>query len=659
MSATPSARRSGTHLGLGSLLTGATLGVLVLACGAPRRGRPEERLHVNSISGQFRLKAEHFEETQSNATRTTEQTERLIAEALLLRVVGDYYHPKFIEYDLTGEVELQQSKVDIDGGGRGRDLDGQNLTYDLRTRLFKDLPYSSEFYTHRTETQTRQTFFETTENITEETGANLNAKSWWIPSRLHVDRYTNESRAAGDFREERDTLRLDGTRVEDAARYQYLAELSDVQLGTGTLQDFSNLRLSASSSHHLGEGGEDRWTNSASFRSQAGSIDTATSGFTSSLSKRWSDALTSDHLVQYSDSEIAGARSTTTQLSSGIGHQLFESLNSSLTAQAGRTEIDDGQIETVGGVGRLDYRKQTPLGALGIQHSADYYIQDEQVQAGLATEVDESHVFTPGTPIVLEQPNVAQLTIVVTDATGLILYAVGIDYLLSTQGLDTRLDIPPGSQISPGQTILVDYAFSPSSDLRFSNLSRSTRLSLGSRDAFDVSVSRSTVEQDILSGVDTGVLDDSTRTTASVRMYPAEFTVGADYEDMEGTIAPFQRLTYLASYEGPSLGRWSWRASTSTFTTKFPDDQEEETGATASVNLFGSFSREVSGQLRAEWREIDFRTDAGTGLFLEGSLTRRFRNLDLSFSARLSDESFDVASDRKITRILMTLTRRF
>ena len=646
--------RDRTQLWLRRLLI-LSLGLLS-ACTAAR-----EHVHTTRVSAALRLSAKRQEETRdSSGTVKLKESESTIKQALLLTAGGFIYHPKFIEFAIKADLGLEQRSIKASGAATtaDRSVDANSNSYNLSATLFKDLPYTTDFYTYRTITTTRQSFFGTNQANVQAIGVNVIAKDWWIPSRFNVERYRYRGSGQNTFSQDRDSASLQGTRIEDDARYEYDIGVDNESLGD-TSRSYSVLRASASTMHLYGDDRLDRWSNSVRFQRQTGDVQTENEGFSSLYHTQLADDLTSDTTLLYSRTSSPGATTKTWTASPGISHQLFESLTSSLTVRSSRSDFDGGEVDANGVLGELNYLRNTPVGPLRIRHAVDYFIQDQQSSAGAIAVIDESHTFLLGQPILLNNTKVAPGSVVVKDATGLIIYVDGLDYSLSVQGLTTSINILAGGFINLGDALLVDYDFSPASALRFRSLSQSTNFGLRIHDKVQLCYGRNRLNQILLSGIDEGTLEDSTRTTAGVHVFEGGGMVGVERERLDSVHTPFERTSYVMSYQTMLAPTVSWRLAANRFRTQFQDSPQIERGLTASSNLVFTLGSGLTGLVRAEWRKVTLRTDAGRSVSGEISVAKSFRSSQVALSGRYTDNQFDVASDTERLNIELSFLRRF
>ena len=181
----------------------------------------------------------------------------------------------------------------------------------------------------------------------------------------------------------------------------------------------------------------------------------------------------------------------------------------------------------------------------------------------------------------------------------------------------------------------------------------------GRKHLADLTVSYSQVNQELISGVDTGILTDSTRTSANFSVYPYDTTLGVQYENYDSDFAPFERTSLLASYQRTIRSRTMMRLNANTFRTRFADVAEEERGRSAGISFISGAGRSAIFHLTGDWRSIENVSDEGTGMGLEAGWQQDFRALRVALDIRYTDEEFEVATDQRILALFFTLTRRF
>ena len=614
--------------------------------------------HFGSIFGETLLRLEVWDEQRTSANSDVGQQEVVAREEVTVGTIGYFYHPRFITFDLRGTLGLQQQWTFVDGPTSDRTSDALFPNWDMRADLFKENAYSGSLYSTRAETWTRQSLFPTTRSTVTETGTNIHANEWRIPSRLHYHRYEFDSHGGSSQDMVRDNVLLKGSEFGDNKQIQYGLEYNRTQQGSNVL-NYEDYNGYVSTTNYFGEMRDLRWINNARLRSQVGDVEVDSTRASSQLFKRWSPDLTTNIAARFDRTTSESQSNETANMSVGLSHQLYDSLTSTLSLQTSATKLNGGDIGVLGGGSQLVYRKETPIGRLGLRYEADYYLQDQDDLGGIVAVFDEAQLFTLGVPILLRNHNVEMASVVITDSAGLVFYTQGADYFLSMQGSQLRIDIPVGSLINPGETLLVDYSFAPNPEIEFSDLAQRSSFSFDFNRKADINLSYATVDQTLHSGVDSGILSDSRRTSAGANVHPWGLTLGALYEDFESEFAPFERTTLLGSYQGRIGKRSHGRIGVNTFTTKFDGEAENEKGTSASLTVNSGLGDGSLVEFWAEWHKIHYRTDEGNGFGVELSWKRKIRAMGLAVRLRHVEEEFSIASDQRITSLTFTVSRSF
>lgn len=641
-------------------LAAATL--LMFSCQQPgtRQQAPGyDRFAVTDVSGALDLSGDHRQEKRVTSSGELDLKELRFREELTVVMAGFYYHPKLIEFELETLMGLEQRSTEFTGGASSNSVDGQNYGYDLHILAFKDLPYTSEFYTSRQQSFTRQAFFPTNEIIVEEIGLRGKAKEWWIPSTADIRHSTFEGRGTSSYGQTRDQLKLEGRRTEESAQYHYSAEANTIDLntGAGTTDD---LNLNASTLHFLGSEDENRISNTLNVRNQFGDNTTSNLNTNTTYDHAWSEHLGSRHSIALSSLSRGDNNNQSVTLGSSVSHQLFNSLSSGAGVTWSAAKLGEASLNSYGLNGNLGYSKETPVGKIGLSQSLDVLMRNRGSLQGVASVLGESFVFTSGVPIILANIAVDSLSVVVRDDTGLITYTRNVDYFVVELGSQTRIDIPVTSLISSGDTILVDYDFEPTPEQGLQTNTSTTTASLAVSDVANFTVGRTVVNQDLISGFEDGTLENSARTFASVNLTPWSTTsLGANYEEYESSLAPFRRMSASLNQGLPVFKRLDWQASGNTYYVTFGDDPRAEHGMSASTSLFAGISSSLQASLRAEFHQATFRTDQGRGYMTEFEVLKKLGQTSFTLTASYVDEVFDIATDQSLFRVQFHVTRNF
>jgi hypothetical protein len=136
---------------------------------------------------------------------------------------------------------------------------------------------------------------------------------------------------------------------------------------------------------------------------------------------------------------------------------LYKSLRSHFDIHARRTDYDRVEEDRYGATVRFNYRKNTPAGVL----SAGYARTLDKVERSGASATqnieDERLVLNSGFPVFLDNGDVIESSIVVTDTANQVVYTEGIDYEIVRQGRRIGLRVRPGGLLGDGSAVFVDY----------------------------------------------------------------------------------------------------------------------------------------------------------------------------------------------------------
>ncbi len=189
--------------------------------------------------------------------------------------------------------------------------------------------------------------------------------------------------------------------------------------------------------------------------------------------------LSSYHDVSFDHYNSGGFGSDNYYGQSQLRHQLYESLASTLIFQAANIDVSDtlnsGYTRRLGiGVNEA-YTKR-----IGSEHrvTVNTSVMVEHVDQETISRVrNERHTFTTGVggsgleSFFLNLPNVMQFTIVVSDQNDSApAFVLGIDYDVRTVGTQTLVERLPGSRITAGSLVLVDYEVVPANSGSYESL---------------------------------------------------------------------------------------------------------------------------------------------------------------------------------------------
>lgn len=200
--------------------------------------------------------------------------------------------------------------------------------------------------------------------------------------------------------------------------------------------------------------------------------------------------------------------------------------------------------------GILRYERALPFGTAQIAYSARYDDRAQQALAGQIDVIGERLTLTDSAQITLGHPRVASGTLVISNVARTQVFMPGIDYLITTIGLDTRIQRLIGGAILEGEEILADYAYDAGGTYAYRQLDQTLNLSWSYARYLNVFYRQASKLPRLTSGTPTFPLNEVHSSTFGARgdlpVNPGiALTLGGSFEqeNHEETIAPYRRMT--------------------------------------------------------------------------------------------------------------------
>ncbi len=639
---------------------GLIICALLVTASPALRAQSIEWIVLDGWEGELGLRARFEDETRERiGSADLEETEETWEERIGLRLDGSIYHPRFLEYDVYGAFLLEQESLDSNATSVKRD--STDSEYDILLSVLKEHPVSLRLGARQKIREVRQSFFQTTELTNTNLEAALTFKHSWFPFRLEARRDEVKGDGFRDTDERRDTVTIEGRHLGPLFSLDARAEYGETDLFT-TDQNFITRSAQTSMRRRWGRDLRNLATATGHLREQAGTIDTETRNATLSSRHRHGESLSSEGRILYQDSSALGADNQGLAEELILTHQLYESLTTTVTSGASQDDFDGGETDTVYGGVEMRYRKRIPGGTVHIGLEARRDLIDENGLGTTGSIVDEPHEFTFGVPIFLDRAFIDVSTLIVTDAAGTFIYTEGSDYLVSSAGELTRIDIPVTSLIISGDTLLFTYAFqtAPDREYRRDRTSADLAIDIGTQVNLYGRISR--LEENLESGTGSSDLDDVRRGEVGMVLGNSRRRATVRYSSLDSRFNPVERLqgTVAVSSELP----WISHAARGTaridiFRSRFPDDHAVERGSNAVARIDLSFSRGWTGRAFVEYRLLDDRVEESSGFF--GEVGLRYGSRAWSFDAVLQQTitDFEISTDEDRTRFEFRAVRRF
>ncbi len=257
-----------------------------------------------------------------------------------------------------------------------------------------------------------------------------------------------------------------------------------------------------------------------------------------------------------SDQEIQ--KTTGHSESAGMTYLMLDSnLKARLQLDNQGSKTDPGSsLDSYGAEGTLDYRRELPLGVLGLVYRIRYASSDSESSQPVADVIGERHVLSGTTPVPLDQTNVIASTVVVSNVTRTQIYVEGIDYLRTVVGDATRVQRLVTGAIFDGQEVLVDYSFQTQGTFSFNTWTHNASSTLRFLRYYETYVRYQNISNNLKSGNPNFPLNDVESWLVGAKAdVPIiwNILVGGfgEWENWDETISPFTRQSYEAYIETP------------------------------------------------------------------------------------------------------------
>lgn len=445
--------------------------------GNGKKGRGPQWITLDQWGGEVGVVARY--RLQHNLQRpshdTADHTLLLLEERLRLSLRGSVYHPRFLTWYLSGGGSLLQGRLRATGIGSDTD-ERARWRYLARISLLPTHRYGLQLEAGRRDDEVLELHSGSLHSVEERYRA---AARWSGPILLRGEGLWIDQRADGDTIH-RDELRRRAwvtARREDPTlgrfelRYDY-DDLEDRIRSTDYAQQrgtFHHRAQSADRVHALQTRlGALKRTGLSRYQ-----ILEASERYLFRPTRRWLLSLGGG----WSQNERSGERITNTRGEAGVSYSLYRSLTLRVTGAAQDQQSRRGRERRYQPGAAISYRKRIPHGLLSLSYRGWVHEVDRNIDEQLLAVIDEPVVVQDAATTLLAREDVVPATVLVTDTTGATIYTAGVDYQLQTVGRRTELVRIATGAIADGQTVLVDYDYTVTGDVRFRNYAHDARAS--------------------------------------------------------------------------------------------------------------------------------------------------------------------------------------
>ena len=619
---------------------------------------------MTSLSGELRLEGLYRKQTIKRSYLDDTDFNSLFSGSLLLNTHSFFWHPNFLQVDLGLEYSPEQSRNDyliIPDEGELRTL----KKLDLRTMLFQKKAVSLSTFANVSQTYSNREFLSNIRTDSKNFGGVFFFRNRFLP--LSVS-------------------------------YQQ-GEINQEEIKTGRLFNYESSNLQGRIARNIGQLSRNEliYTNSKFNRVEKELPVVKTDlqdillnnelYFDRKQRYRFNSILNAADQTGYDEQQRLQAFETmslklparfelignynyynvdrtfqeiTQQTSRGIiRHKLYESLLTNAYYET--TSVDQTAFsETDRRMGiDFDYEKKIPAGELYLSYKYLFQQQEKRGESSSLQIMHEEYTLTDGTIVLLKRPYVDQTTIMVRDVTGAILYQQNLDYILIPRGNYIEIQRVPGGQIENKATVYLDYVTVTPGDYTYDmkNEYWSAGVSLF-KQFLNIYYRHTNQDYTNLHQTDYVTLNYYTQQLYGLRLDYKGMSAGAEYDDNNSSILPYQLTRYFASLQGTLTTRLMLSLNANISNYHLVQENENQNFADISSQLIYNLSSRSKLNIEAGYRQ---QRGAGIDLDLLNSkiaYTLMMKQMYLSFGVQAYARDYMKEIDN-FSGVFLRFSRRF
>ncbi|VAX27985.1 hypothetical protein MNBD_IGNAVI01-90 [hydrothermal vent metagenome] len=234
----------------------------------------------------------------------------------------------------------------------------------------------------------------------------------------------------------------------------------------------------------------------------------------------------------------------------GLNHQLYSSLNTFVNIELTNYKQHLYNEKTNEFKVGFDYTKNIPIGNLKLSYSYSQFRRSTESNTNVNVVYSEPHKLADGEIELLNNPNVFEKTIVVTDEKNVIVFQEGFDYEIIDYGEFFEIRRIPGGQIPNNGLVLVNYSFLMDNSYKFTSPNHHFSVGLNLFNNFiQFSYSGIEVNYNNLENVRYLVLKWVSQRILSLIFNYAGFKTGMEFNSYKTNIVPYESVRYFGQYD--------------------------------------------------------------------------------------------------------------
>lgn len=634
--------------------------VLIIFCifGLNALSQDIKFLKIKSLSGSIRMEYQKISENENNnSSNIYDYNEKYYQGGLEVKMSGYSYHPNFLDFNIYADIVA--NKTSYTYFSDESILNSNDNTYDMSFHFLKKKKFSFQPYFKQSYTNAGQRFGGRHYNKMKNNGIRMFGNTKRLP--FILDMYKSETSYSSLTIQERveksdniefkmDIFSTNKTSSRLQANYKdYVEKVYDV--------NYSNTRIVWDFSHGFGDKNKNRFFTNFNYYQMAGDNDNTNFNILSSITFQLPKHFSTFLYLTINENSTTNYKLSFQELSAGINHRLFESLDSSMLIAAKNESDDAHRLKTTSGELAINYRKKIPTGLLRMGFIQRVEELNNTSKGGISSKTEIlSFEFTDVS--IISFPGVQLSSIVLMDTLHTRTYLEGVDYSISELNGVIYITRIPGGDIPEGSNIEVRYFYIALPDYLMTNHRYSDLFAIRFFKYFEVAYFSNTNNSSITSEYSLSPFETFKSRKTSYRFVSSLINGEYNTEKYKSSLADYNLENWQAS-AGKSLFkklRFSYSISKNSYT------YTENPRFTEFFNTFATISyfTQRGSTLNITYRETDYSSESSKR-YRETLLTRfrwQFRQLSLetTFEHILEDTDFQ---NRKRNYFNISLRRTF
>ena len=237
-------------------------------------------------------------------------------------------------------------------------------------------------------------------------------------------------------------------------------------------------------------------------------------------------------------------------VNSSLEHKLFESLLTRLNFDYNIVNHDLFQESNTKSGVEFNYTKIIPHGQLLVSYRFDRYHQNF-ISDPLAINIsNEQYTISDSKIILLRLPDVKTSTVIIKDATGTIIYQIGLDYILIERNQYVEIRRIPGGAITNNSLVFADYTATQPGNYSYDANTHSLNSSIYLlNNILSFYYKFSTQDYLNIEKAEFVTLNYFTQNVAGCRLDFEFINAGMEYEYYKSSIVPYKMIRYYMNFQ--------------------------------------------------------------------------------------------------------------